>query len=149
MRYHRQQKRSDNGSAQASLPIPQQPPTTPERGTDSRVEVLSELAYTLEDLRPPGRLAELRRLAEQADDLSLLFDTIERSAWAVDELSEVESVLERLLRNHRRTLQRLSDLYDLADDVQLLAHDLRGARSCQGDLEWAIEELEASDEQMP
>lgn len=63
VRYHRTQKRSDNGEGQT------------ECGANERLERLHKLADILEDLRPPGRVAELRRIAEQTASLSLLFDT--------------------------------------------------------------------------
>ncbi len=96
----------------------------------------------LEDLRPPGRSAELRRLAGYADDLDLALDTIAESAWALDDLYEAASALEGLQR-HRHTLERLSELDGLVDDIQELARDFREARACHEELSWAIEEFEA------
>ena len=137
-RYHRLQKQPGNDRALASQ-------IKPTDSTNERIKILRELAYVLEDLRPPGRVAGLRRVADQAAELSILFDTIDQSAWALDELTDVRSVLEFLLRDHRSTLQKLSALDDLADDLDGLARDLRKTRRLQNDLEWAIEMLEAPD----
>ena len=75
-----------------------------------------------------------------------MFDTIEQSAWVLDELKEIQSVFHDLLRDHQSTLKKLSALDDLADDVETLARDLRKARCFQPDLEWAIELLETPDD---
>ncbi len=145
VRYHRLQKRAGRAGSKAAASPPSSPPP-PHRGRDEHIEVLRELADTLEDLRPPGRVAGLRRLAEYAEDLLLVLDTIEESAWAIGGLPDVVHQLEALAY-HRCTFQQLADLDDLAADVEELAHAVRNARRCNDELDSAIEELEEPDEE--
>ncbi len=143
VRYDRLRQRSDNarpGDASAAVPAP--PSLAPPRHSRAeRIEALSELADTLEDFRPSGRVAELRRLSEYAEDVRLVLDTIETNAWVLDDLAHVAYALESL-QEHRKTLDRLSELDDLASDVETLARDFRDAGRLQEDLHWAITEFE-------
>jgi len=143
VRHHRLRSRADQagaGAAAVAAPGPSSlPSSTPAK--EERVEVLRELADALEDIEPCRRVAGLRHLAEHAADLFVLLETIERSAWALDRLSDVASALGGL-ELHRRTLEQLSELDYLADDVERLACDLRDARRCQEEVEWAIDEFE-------
>jgi hypothetical protein len=110
-------------------------------GEAKRLPALHELVDCLDDLQPSGRVAGLRRLAEHADDLSLVLDTLAPLLWALDKHGEATWTLESL-QEHRPTLRRMSDLDDLADDFQGLARDLRQARRCREEIQWTIEELE-------
>lgn len=147
VQYHRLRKRSGNAGIGATVagdaaPDPLAPPT---RSTDERIEALRDITDCLDDLNPPGRVAGLRSLAEQADDLSFVLDAIASSVWALDGLGEAAWALENL-EEHRPTLQRLSKLDALADDLAMLARDLREARRHREDLHLAIDELEDHDD---
>jgi hypothetical protein len=145
VRYHRLQKRAGKACSKAVASVPSS--LLPlQRSRGERIKVLRELADTLADLRPSGRVAELRRLAEYAESLFPVLDTIEGSAWALDELPDVALELESL-SEHRCTLEQLAELDDLADDVEKLARAVRDVRRCNEELDEAIEELEEPDEE--
>ena len=151
VRYHRLRKRGDRAEASPAATAPPAQPTlvsSPSgRGRGERLEALRKLAGVLDGLRPVGRVAELRRLAEYAGDLLAELDGIAGVAWALDELGEVAWALERL-QEHRRTLDRLVELDDLADDVDELARCLRQARRHRDDLDGEFEELEELEEDL-
>jgi len=85
--------------------------------------------------------AGLRQLAEYAEEFLFVLDAIGELTWALDDLDEVAGTLENF-QQHRPTLDRLRELDDLADDIGELSRDLRDARRCQEELEWAITDLE-------
>jgi hypothetical protein len=149
VRYHRLQERSGQGGpVEAASGADSNSLAPPTRTTDERIRALRELADCLDDLRPCGRVAGLRRLAEHADDLSLVLDTVARSAWALEDLGEAGYTLESL-QEHRPTLEQLSELDALADDVDTLARDLREANRHRDELHWAIDELEDPEDGPP
>lgn len=148
VRHHRLRSRSDiaapdAGAAEVAGP---QQPDPPRQDTGEPAEVLRNLADELEDFRPTARVAELRRLASYAQDVEELLDTIETSAWALHDFTGVGYDLECLL-DHRHTLQRLSELDDLADDIERLARELRAARDLRDELFWAAEQCDQANEQ--
>ena len=145
VRHHRLRKRADGAEPSAAATAAPAQPTLVSppsgRGRGERLGALQELAGMLDGLRPVGRVAELRRLAEYAEDLLAELDAVAGVAWALDELGEVAWALERL-QDHRRTLDRLVELDDLADDVDELARYLREVRRHRDDLDGELEELE-------
>lgn len=120
----------------------------PKRERSERIKALHELVDLVEELESPGRVAALRRLAEYSDDLLAVLDTIEGLMWALEEPSEIESALDSVLQ-HRRTLELLSELDFLAKDVSVLTRDVQEVRRHREELDWAIDELEDPEEDLP
>lgn len=147
VRFHRLRARAEEAESKPTVPAVSAPATQAKRrrGKQDRINALAELATVLEELQPSVHVAGLRRLAERAEELACVLDTIEELAWALDDLDEVACTLENL-QQHRPTLDRLRDLDDLANDVEELIRDLREAGRYQEEVEWAVVELEGPDE---
>jgi hypothetical protein len=115
--------------------------TPPERGADERGQALRTLIDCLDELSLSGSAAQLRHLADSAEDLSMPFDAIDESAWALEGVGDAENILTGLVYDHRPTLERIAELADLADDIDQLRGDLRKARAVHDELDWAIDDL--------
>ena len=112
----------------------------------ARVVSLQELIWVIEELTPP-RPGPLRRLSEEAIDLTTARDEVAEHVWALgDDDVDLSSAFETLLQEHNETLERMFDLDALADDVQALARDIKAVVRRKEQVEDILNELEADDD---
>ena len=144
VRFHRRTRRT----CPAAVAPP--PPTAVVVQTESVerrrcAERLTELDEHLESLRAPRGAGRLRSIADAAEDLLAAVEAINDGAGALEEFDwDAAAALEALFDDHRLTLERLTALENLADDLDELARDIRAAARHRDAIAVALDDLEES-----
>ena len=116
-------------------------PRVPEKSRRDRAKVLWEIEDNMEQLPRLQGATKLRRLAENAEEVIYFLDNTAEVDWALDDLSDVADALFDL-RHHRRTLDALVGLDDLADQLEDVARTLSALHRQREDLCWAAQNEE-------
>jgi hypothetical protein len=122
--------------------VPKKPrPALDEPKRRDRAKVLWEIEDNLEQLPRLQGATKLRQLAEKAEEVACFLDNTAEVDWALDDLPDVADALFDL-RHHRKTLDALVGLDDLADELEEVARTLSALRRQREDLCWAAQNEE-------
>lgn len=120
--FHRQQRAPEKSR-----------PALDEPKHGDRAKVLWEIEDNLGQLPRLQGVAKLRQLAEKAEEIAYFIDNMADVDWALDDLPDVAEAFYRL-RQHRRTLDVLVSLDDLADELEEVARTMSALRRQREDL---------------